>query len=50
VRPGRRRRDRQVPPARRRRGLRGAGPARPGLRPALPARRRPGQLRQRRRR
>ena len=50
MRPRRRRRDRQVPPARRRRGLRRAGAPGPGLRPALPAGRRPGQFRQYRRR
>ena len=41
---------RQVPPARRQRGLRRAGPHGPGLLDALPAHRRPGQLRLGRRR
>ena len=41
----RRRGDGQVPPARRRRDLRHPGAPGPGLRLALPARRRPGQLR-----
>ena len=50
VRRDRRRGDGQVPPARRRRPVRRPRPARPGLLDALPARRRPGQLRQRRRR
>ncbi len=46
----RRRRDRQVPPARRHRGVRRDGPPRAGLLAPLPARRRPGQFRQYRRR
>ena len=50
VRGHRRRGDGQVPPARRRGALRRARPPRPGLLAALPARRRPGQLRLRRRR
>ena len=50
VRAHRRRRDRQVPPARRQRGLRRARPHGPGLLDALHARRRPGQLRLGRRR
>ena len=50
VRGHRRRGDGQVPPARRRRPLRRARPAGAGLLHALPARRRPGQLRLRRRR
>ncbi len=50
VRPHRRRRHRQVPPARRHRGLRRAGPHGPGLLDALPAHRRAGQLRLGRRR
>ncbi len=50
VRRHRRRGDGQVPPARRRRPLRRARPARPGLLDALPARRRAGQLRLDRRR
>ena len=50
VRRDRRRGDGQVPPARRQRAVRRAGPARPGLLDALPARRRPGQLRLGRRR
>ena len=45
-----RRRARQVPPARRHGGLRRAGAPRAGLRDALPADRRPGQLRLGRRR
>ena len=45
VRRDRRRGDGQVPPARRRRAVRRARAARPGLLDALPARRRPGQLR-----
>ena len=45
-----RRRARQVPPARRHRGLRRAGAHGAGLLDALPARRRPGQLRLGRRR
>ena len=49
VRPDRRRGDGQVPPARRQRDLRHAGPARAGLLDALPAGRRPRQLRQHRR-
>ena len=50
VRGDRRRGDGQVPPARRRGALRRAGPAGAGLLAALPARRRPGQLRLGRRR
>ena len=50
VRRDRRRGDGQVPPARRRRALRRARPARPGLLDALPAGRRAGQLRLGRRR
>ena len=50
VRRDRRRGDGQVPPARRRRALRRAGPAGPGLLDALPARGRAGQLRVGRRR
>ena len=50
VRGHRRRGDGQVPPARRRGAVRRAGPAGPGLLAALPARRRPGQLRLGRRR
>ena len=46
----RRRGDGQVPPARRRRAVRRARPARPGLLDALPAGRRAGQLRLGRRR
>ena len=42
---GRRRRDGQVPPARRRRDLRRAGPHGPGLLAPVPARRRPRELR-----
>jgi DNA gyrase subunit A len=49
-RPHRRRRDRQVPPARRHRGLRHHGAHGAGLLAALPAGRRPGQLRLGRRR
>ena len=50
VRGDRRRGDGQVPPARRQRPVRRARPPRPGLLDALPARRRPGQLRLGRRR
>ena len=50
VRRDRRRGDGQVPPARRQRAVRRARPPRPGLLDALPARRRPGQLRLGRRR
>ena len=50
VRARRRRRARQVPPARRHGGLRRAGAHGAGLRDALHAHRRPGQLRLRRRR
>ena len=50
VRGDRRRGDGQVPPARRQRPVRRPRPARPGLLDALPARRRPGQLRLGRRR
>ena len=49
VRARRRRRDGQVPPARRLRDLRHARPARAAVLDALPAHRRPGQLRQHRR-
>ena len=49
VRPDRRRGDGQVPPARRLGDLRHAGAPRAGLLDALPARRRPRQLRQHRR-
>ena len=45
VRPRRRRRDGQLPPARRLGDLRRAGPAGPAVVAALPADRRPGQLR-----
>ena len=50
MRPRGRRRDRPVPPARRRGGVRRAGAPRPGFRRALPAGGRAGQFRQRRRR
>ena len=50
VRAHRRRRDRQVPPARRLRGLRGGGAHGAGLHAALPAHPGPGQLRLARRR
>ncbi len=50
MRPGRRRRHRQVSPARRLRCLRGPGPPGPGLRPAISPGRRAGELRQHRRR